>query len=322
MTRLVKIASVQIPAIPEGTDDAHKKEANFQAAEKMLAEAGQMGADIASLSEIFNVHGCELSADNFESITQGDLEATCRRIGAVAKQYAMYVIAPVYAVIDGIRRNSALLFDRNGTLIGNYDKVHCIEEERKLGVVPGDTWPVFHLDFGTIGIMICHDNSFPESARCLTVNGAEMIFWPHVMAGWGDMFMDVLMRAPAIHNGLHIIPVCYGYDPRVAWKTGQMLIGHSSIIAPDGNFVADAGRTVGIAFAAIDLDQPRVAHMWTRQGEYVFRLDVLIDRRPETYACLTRPVPPIEPLAGANIDQMHARVDAVADFIQKQDPNE
>jgi hypothetical protein len=101
-----------------------------------------------------------------------------------------------------------------------------------------------------------------------------------------------------------------------------MLIGHSSIIAPDGNFVADAGRTVGIAFGTIDLDQPRLAHMWTRQGEYVYRLDALIDRRPDTYACLTRPVPPIEPLAGEHIDQMQARVGAVADFIQKQGPNE
>lgn len=319
MTRLVKIASVQLPAIPAGADDAQKKESNFQAAERMLAQAGEMGADIAAMGEIFNVHGCALTAENFPRLTEGDVETVTRRIGALAKQYGMYIIAPIYGVIDGVRRNRALLYGRDGALLGWYDKVHCIEEERALGVVPGDTWPVFELDFGAIGVMICHDNSFPESARCLMVNGAELIFWPHVMAGWGDVFMDILLRAPAVHNGLHFVPVCFGYSPEIAWQTGSMLIGRSSIIAPDGNVVVDAGRVTGIACATIDLDQPRVAQMWTRQGEYVYRLDALIDRRPDTYACLTRPVPPVAPLPGAQIEQMKARVDEVLRYIKGQD---
>lgn len=319
MTRIVKIASVQLPAIPEGVDDEQKKESNFLAAEKMLAQAGEMGADIAALGEIFNVHGCALTAENFPGLTEGDVEAVSRRVGAVAQKYNMYVVAPIYGIIDGVRRNAALLFGRDGQLLDMYFKVHCIEDERALGVVPGDTWPVFPLDFGAVGVMICHDNSFPESARCLMVNGAEMIIWPHVMAGWGDVFMDILLRAPAVHNGLHFVPVCYGYKPEVAWQTGAMLIGRSSVIAPDGSVIVDAGRVEGIAFAAVDLDQPRVAQMWTRQGEYVYRLDALIDRRPETYACLTRPVPPVAPLLGTEIGQMKDRVDQVLRYIKDQE---
>lgn len=317
MTRMVKIASVQLPAQPTGESEAQKKEFNFQAAERMLAAAGEMGADIAAVSEIFNVHGCSLTAENFARMTEGDVEQVTRRIGAVARKYTMYIIAPVYAVIDGIPRNRALLYGRDGSLIGWYDKVHCIEDERALGVVPGDTWPVFRLDVGTIGIMICHDNSFPESARCLALNGAEVIFWPHVMAGWGDVFMDILMRAPALHNGLHFVPVCYGYPPDIAWQTGAMLIGRSSIIGPDGNVIVDAGRTEGIAYGAVDLDRPRIAHMWTRSGEWVYRVDMLTDRRPDTYDCLTRPVPPLERLAGAEIAKTGERQEALLRYLDE-----
>ncbi len=174
------------------------------------------------------------------------------------------------------------------------------------------------LDFGSIGIMICHDNSFPESARCLTVNGAELIIWPHVMSGWGDVFMDILLRAPAIHNGIHFVPVSYGCEQEMAWQPGVMM-GRSSIIGPDATIIADAGRYKGIALATIDLDQPRVAHMWTRQGEYVFRLDMLHDRRPDTYGCLLRPVPPIAPLKGADISQFKDRLDEVNLFIAEQE---
>jgi predicted amidohydrolase len=100
----------------------------------------------------------------------------------------------------------------------------------------------------------------------------------------------VLLRGPAIYNGIHHVPVCFGRPPGRAWKPG-MLIGRSSIIRPDGTFAADAGRSEGIALATIDLDAPRIAHDFTRRGEHVFRADMLNDRRPETYAPLTRSKP-------------------------------
>jgi predicted amidohydrolase len=165
-------------------------------------------------------------------------------------------------------------------------------------VVPGDSWPVFKLAGARVGIQICHDTSFPESARCLTMNGAEVIFWPHVMSGWGGEFMDILLRAPAIHNGVHFVPVCYGCPPEKSWMPG-MLLGRSSIIAPDATIVADAGRHPGIALATIDLAAPRVAQCFTRDGDWVWKIDMLNDRRPDTYAPLTRPVTPQPPVRAA-----------------------
>lgn len=295
MTRNVTIAAVQLPALHNNSSDAEKAAENFRRAEYWLDQAGQSGADIASIGEMFNILGLDLTRDNLPGQVADAAGMTIERLGSIARQHNMYVIAPIVALIGNVPRNVALLLDRAGMHIGSYVKVHCIENERSLGIVPGDAWPVFELDFGTIGIQICHDNSFPESARCLTLNGAEVVFWPHVMGGWGGEFMDILLRAPAIHNGVYHVPVCYGAPPDRAWRPG-MLIGRSSIIAPDATIVADAGRYVGMALAHIDLDRPRIATDFTRSGDYVWPVDMRNDRRPETYAPLVRDHTPLDPV--------------------------
>ncbi len=299
MAREVVIAAVQLPDSGYEKTGAKVQDCHLQTAEEWLKKAGQQGADIACLGEMFNVRGLSLTSANLAREIEGAVETTLTRLGNVARQQGMYIVAPILGVVDGVPRNVALLLNRDGTWIGSYFKVHCTEEERELGLIAGNEWPVFELDFGRIGIHICHDNSFLESSRCLTLNGAEIIFWPHVMSGWGGELMDVLLRSPAIYNGIYHVPVCYGCSRSQAWRPG-MLIGRSSIIAPDGTIVADAGRHPGIALARIDLDARRIAGDFTRKGDYVWQVDMLNDRRPETYAPIVRPtlpIPPIPPLA-------------------------
>src|SRR5258708_17225768 len=125
----ISIAAVPLPAFPKGSTDADKKESNFQAAKFCLDQAGQMGADIACMGEAFNVHGIELTHDNFPAQVAGDFDAVIHRLGRVASQHHMYVIAPVYEIVDGVRRNIAMLLDRSGYYVGGYLKVHCIETE-------------------------------------------------------------------------------------------------------------------------------------------------------------------------------------------------
>ena len=296
MTREVTIAAVQLSNAPRGESNAEKRESNFRAAEAWLSVAGERGADIACVGETFNVLGQTLTPTNTRAEVAGAVEETIARLGAVARRRQMYVIAPILGVFDDVVRNIALVLDRQGRVVGHYLKVHCIENEKALGVVPGDEWPTFDLDFGRVGVQVCHDNSFPESARCLALNGAEIIFWPHVMGGWGGEFMDVLLRAPAIHNGVYHVPVCFGCEYDRAWRPG-MLIARSSIIGPDATIIADAGRHVGIALARVDLDLPRIAADFTRSGDWVWRTDMRNDRRPETYTPITRPWAAIAPVA-------------------------
>ncbi|MBN1284473.1 MAG: carbon-nitrogen hydrolase family protein [Anaerolineae bacterium] len=300
MTREVTIAAVQLPNAPHGAPDAEKRESNFDAAEAWLERAGRRGADIACLGETFNVLGLELTRQNVHAAIDGAVDEAVERLGAAARRHQMYVIAPVLGLQGDVVRNIALILDRQGALVGRYFKVHCIENEKAYGVTPGDAWPTFALDFGCIGVQICHDNSFPESARCLALNGAEIIFWPHVMGGWGGEFMDILLRSPAVHNGIYHVPVCYGCAPGYAWAPG-MLIGRSSVIAPDGLVIADADRHAGIALARVDLDLPRVAHGFTRHGEWVWGVDMRNDRRPDTYGVLTRPHERTQPVPARDL---------------------
>ena len=288
MKRPLTLAAVQLPSSAPGRTNAARQRANFALAEQWLTDAGRRGADIACVGETFNILGARLTRRNVPALVRRALAETTRRLAPIARRHRMAIIAPILALVDGQVRNVAVVFDQAGRVVGRYFKVHCIENEKAYGVVPGDTWPVFQLAGARVGIQICHDTSFPESARCLTMNGAEVIFWPHVMSGWGGEFMDILLRAPAIHNGVHFAPVCYGCPPEKSWMPG-MLLGRSSIIAPDATIVADAGRHPGIALATIDLAAPRVAQCFTRDGDWVWQIDMFNDRRPDTYAPLTRP---------------------------------
>lgn len=281
MPRLVTISAVQVPWTTE-ISNSERRAWNLEMATSYLQEAGARGSDIACLGETVNAIGVPLTAESlsrFAEMLPGEFTA---RLGAVACRYRMYVVCPLYARIDGAVRNVAVILDRAGEIVGWYAKVHCTQGERVCGVMPGDSWPTFALDFGRIGVQICHDNSFPESARCLALNGAEIVFWPHVQAGWGDVAWDAVLQARAIDNHLYLVAVCYGTPPTQAWRPG-MMVGRSGIVAPDGSVRADAGRYPGVATVAVDLDQPRLAHDFTRSGDHPFWADVLADRRPDTY---------------------------------------
>ena len=286
--RTVKIAAVQLPGYRDGETNAEKHASNIRIAEEWLKKAGQRGADIACVGEICNSIGQQITLANFRHELQGSAETFKEVLGAVAKEYHMYVIAPVFGIFDGVFRNAAMLLDRNGDYIDSYFKVHPTRGEMANGVVAGGNWPTFNLDFGTIGIQICHDASFVESSRCLALNGAEIIFSPHVMHGWGGEYMNILFRAPAIYNGVYFVPVSYGCPPGTAWRPG-MMVGYSSVVGPDGLILVNAGRYPGIAMTEIDLDQPRILHDFTYDGEREYKSDMLNDRRPDTYTAITRP---------------------------------
>jgi predicted amidohydrolase len=298
MKRPVTIAAVQLPSVAPGRSNAARQRANFALAAQWLDDAGRRGADIACIGETFNVLGCRLTRANAPALIRRAWADTVKRFAPIARRHRMALIIPILALVDGIVRNVAIVFDAKGRVLGGYRKVHTIENEEAYGTVPGDHWPVFELAGARVGIQICHDNSFAESARCLALNGAEIVFWPHVMSGWGDEFMDVLLRAPAIYNGIHHVPVCFGCPPEKAWMPG-MLLGRSSIIRPDGTFAADAGRYPGIALATIDLAAPRVATQFTRPGDWVWKVDMFNDRRPDTYGPFTRPLVPQKPIPAA-----------------------
>jgi predicted amidohydrolase len=149
---------------------------------------------------------------------------------------------------DGdVLRNSAVLVGPDG-LIGTYRKTHLPREEVEAGLTPGDSYPVFQTDFGKVGVMICWDVQFPEPARALAAQGAEVILLPI----WGGN--EILARARAIEN--HVFLISSSYDMK------------TFILNPVGESLAEATDQKKVVFADLPLDrkivQPWLGDMKTR----------------------------------------------------------
>ena len=290
MSRNVRIAAVQLPAWSEGDTPAARYQYRCQAALYWLKQAGEAGADLVCLGETCT--GEEVIEDAYtNSFTQ--------QAAALAVQYQMNVILPIAGLVEGVRRNVALVIDRSGTIAGHYLKVHPTRREMSDGAVPGDNFPVFNLDFGCVGVAICHDLSFPESTRVLALRGAEILVWPTWWSGWGEELCYAVIRSRAIDNGAWLVTASFGIQDEKAWRPG-MVLGRSGVIAPDGLILSNAGRYVGMAITEIDLDKPRLAHAFSFGDEGDFWTSVLADRRPDAYGAITDPdfvipaVPPAE----------------------------
>lgn len=105
--------------------------------------------------------------------------ALTERVGAWARGKGCYVICPMHTRVDGAHYNAALLIDRGGEIVGQYNKICPTEGEIKNGVCPGAIDPpIFQTDFGPIGIQICFDVNWHDAWRRLKQKGARIIFWP------------------------------------------------------------------------------------------------------------------------------------------------
>ena len=300
MTRKVTLSAVQPPLLRADTP-REAQAAHLEAATELLLEAAGRRSDLAVLPEHFNLAGARLGADDYKTAAETLDGPTVMAMRRLAASRQMAIILPIYRLDEADNlRNSAVVIDRGGAIAGCYDKVHPTRAEmEQRGVVAGDTWPVFDLDFGRVGIMICHDNSFVESARCLALAGAEIIAWPHVQSGWGDVVWDITLRSRAIDNGVYLVSSCFAVRGEGAWRPG-MMVGRSGVVGQDGAILAEMSREVGVATAVVDLDRQRLVHSWSVGGEYPFVDELRLDRRPDTYGAITaaKQAPPIA-VAGA-----------------------
>jgi len=292
MTRPVTIAAIQMPVWSEGETVAQRKRFRVESIMHWLEEAGKAKADLACLGETCT--GMNFDLSEVEDAYTGP---TTRMVQKLAAHYAMHVVLPVQAMAEGVLRNTALVIDNAGEIVGRYDKVHPIRSELRDGIVPGNDFPVFDLAFGRVGICICHDLSFPESTRVLALRGAEIIVWPTYWSGWGEELCYAVIKSRAIDNGVWLVNTTYGIESHKAWRPG-MILGRSGVIGPDGLVLSNAGRYVGMSLCTVDLDQPRIAHDFSFPGDNDCRTSILADRRPDAYGPLVDPslvVPPVPP---------------------------
>jgi N-carbamoylputrescine amidase len=201
------------------------------------------------------------------------------RMSKLARRHKLVLIAPMYEeAMPGVYYNTAIILGADGTLLGRFRKAHIPHLDpgfwEKFYFRPGNLgYPVFDTPYAKIGVYICYDRHFPEGARILGLNGAEIVFNPSAtVAGLSEHLWKLEQPAHAVANGYYIAAINrVGDEP---WDIGTFY-GSSYVANPRGEVIAQASRDRDeLLIADIDLDLIReVRNVWQ-----FFR-----DRRPSTY---------------------------------------
>ncbi len=224
---------------------------NLARAVEFVEEAVREGADLICLPEGF-LTGYD--ADRIEEIIvhAEPIDGNCMQtMQILARDHKVHILVPFFARSNDGVRNSAFLIDDEGKIACSYSKTHLIGTEKN-NIIPGNLLPVWETKLGKIGILICYDVCFPETARVLAMKGAELLLVP---SAWrtGSYFsrwwkLDLSCRA--------LDDLLYIAAPNLAGPCGEdgSFAGLSRIIDPTGDILAGRGEEEeGIAYSTIDL---------------------------------------------------------------------
>ncbi len=214
MSRIVRCSLIQAAnaAPPEAPLDVTKK-AMVDKHVAYIDQAAQAGAQIVCLQEIFyGPYFCAEQTTRWYDFTEPVPGGpTIRLMQDVARQHRIALIVPIYEVEqEGIYYNTAAVIHNDGTYLGKYRKTHIPHVApgfwEKFYFRPGNLgYPVFDLGFAKIGVYICYDRHFPEGARALGLNGAEIVFNPSAtVAGLSEHLWKLEQPAHAVANGYFI----------------------------------------------------------------------------------------------------------------------
>jgi beta-ureidopropionase len=252
----------------------------------LIADAAKRGVQILCLQEIFNgPYFCPSQDRRWYAAAEAIPGPTTHLMAELAKQYGMAIVVPLYEEhMRGVYYNTAAVIDADGRYLGKYRKQHIPQTSgfwEKYFFKPGDGgYPVFKTQFATIGVYICYDRHFPEGARALGLNGAEIVFNPSAtVAGLSQYLWKLEQPAHAVANGYYVGAI-NRVGTEAPWNIGKFY-GHSYFVNPRGQILAEAGEDSDEVVVA-DLDLGMIDEV--RQTWQFYR-----DRRPDAYGELTRP---------------------------------
>jgi predicted amidohydrolase len=207
------------------------------------------------------------------------------KVATLCKEFKVYIIIGLLEKANDKLYNTAAFIGPDG-LIGKYHKNHLPFIGVDRFVNHGDKpFEVYQTPIGNIGIEICYDIMFPESARVMFLTGAEILAVPTNFPS--DRAADVIKHvipARAIENSVYVVAA-----DRTGNERGYSFAGRSKIVGPSGKAISQASADKEeIIYGEIDLEQARQKHLTTIPGEY--EVDRFKDRRPELYGKITEPV--------------------------------
>jgi beta-ureidopropionase len=288
MARIVKAGLIQAEHACSTSESLEIiREANIARHMELIEQAGREGVQVLCMQEIFTgPYFCAEQTtrwyDSTERIPDGP---TTKLMQEAARRHQMVIVVPIYEEeTPGVYYNTAAVIDADGTYLGKYRKnhiPHCAPGFwEKFYFRPGNLgYPVFDTKYGKVGVYICYDRHFPEGARELGLNGAEMVFNPSAtVAGLSEYLWKLEQPAHAVANA-YFVGAINRVGREQPWNIGEFY-GQSYFCDPRGQFLAQGSRDkTELITAELDLDAIReVRNVWQ-----FFR-----DRRPETYEGLVK----------------------------------
>ena len=242
--------------------------ANIAAATALIREAKAKGAQFAATPEMTSLFEAESDA-LFSKVRTQDNDTALTAFRALAEELSLWLLIGSLPIQVAQRQcaNRSFLIDPKGAIRATYDKIHMFDVDLPGGEVyresrnyrPGERAFVASLPWGKVGMSVCYDLRFPHLYRTLAKSGASFLTIPAAFTYMtGQAHWHVLQRARAIETGCFVIAPAQGGKH----ENGRHTFGHSLIVDPWGNIIAEAGDAPGVIVA--DIDPNKVAEARSR----------------------------------------------------------
>lgn len=291
MTNLLKVGLVQQANTPD-------KSSNIDKSLKGIADCAAQGAQLVVLQELHcGIYFCQAEDTNMFDLAEPIPGPETEVFAAAARQHGIVLVTSLFEKrAPGIYHNTAVVFDKDGSMAGRYRKMHIPDDPayyEKFYFTPGDLgFEPIQTSVGKLGVLVCWDQWYPEAARLMALAGAELLIYPTAI-GWestdpqaekerqhGAWF--TVQRGHAVANGLPVVTVNRtGHEPDWSGVTGGIQFwGQSFVAGPQGEV---------LYLAPPDQELNTVVEIDLKRSEDVRRIwPFLRDRRIDYYGDLTR----------------------------------